>query len=376
TVNEGNLADAKVKFGKDLENTGAIVSATDFEFEVRVPQGFIKMRWEYLKPRQVYDFYQRLPLSTDDLVLLGIFCFELNLENDAHACLVKALKQRPSLKQFVDAWVARQMGIELTPEGLVAYMGRLVTPVEKANREKGLVLFEGEWVTPEDRDMLAQGFKKFEGKWWARDEAELIAKGFRRYKEKWYSKDELAKLRQTWDEAWDWDTEHWKIKSNSTEELCKELGLLLEQVYTFFGEFHDSSPRTDLKMNMYVFKNFEDYREFCQKNGYEQYLVAGGFASPGQNFCCGYIRGGMTVQNCLSVVLHEAAHLFHDRAFRVPTPSWYAEGLATYFEGGRWYGDKYAHDPISLSRLFYLKQAFEKDKYKSLSEIVSGSAFA
>lgn len=376
-VNSGELADAVVRCGKELEKTGVIVSATDDEFEIKLlPRGHLKMRWEHLKPKQLYEFYQRLPLTTDDLILLGIFCFELGLVDEAHASLIRALKRRPEEKQFIDKWVARQMGIELPPEGLVVYKGRLVTPIEKANREKGLVLYEGEWVTPEDRDMLAQGYRKYEGKWWARDEAELIAKGFRKYKDRWYSKEEYLKLRQTWDEAWEWTTTHYHIRTNTTEEIARELGELLEQVYVEFEKFHGKSPSKDVKMNVYVFKDFETYREFCMKNNCEQFIAMGGFSNASENYCCGYMRGEMSVSNCLSVVLHEAAHLFHDRAFRVQTPSWYSEGMATYFEGGRWDGSQYVHYPISYPRLFFLRNAFEKNSYKPLAEIISGSAFS
>ncbi len=376
-VNGGELADAVVRCGKEMESAGMIVSATDDEFEIKLlPQGQLKMRWEYLKPKQVCEFYQRLSLTTDDLILLGFFCFELDLVDEAHASLIKALKRRPQEKEFIDKWVARQMGIALPAEGFVAYKGRLVTPIEKANRENGLVLYEGEWVTPEDRDMLAQGYKKFEGKWWARDEAELIAKGFRKHKDRWYSKDEYFKLRQTWDEAWEWDTTHWRIRTNTTEEIAKELGELLEQAYVEYGKFHGKSPREDVKMKMYIFKGFEDYREFCTKNNCEQFIVAGGFSNSSQNYCCGYMRGGLSVQSCLSVVLHEAAHLFHDRTFFVATPSWYAEGVATYFEGGKWYGSQYVHDPISYSRLFFLKNAFSKNTHKPLADVVGGSTFS
>ncbi|MEK7865912.1 MAG: DUF1570 domain-containing protein, partial [Planctomycetota bacterium] len=72
---------------------------------------------------------------------------------------------------------------------------------------------------------------------------------------------------------------------------------------------------------------------------------------------------------------HEAAHLYYFRiAAASGAPSWYAEGMATQFEGFRWAGSKYVYDRLSRSRLPFLRRAIEQGRLLPLDQIVSADA--
>ena len=77
----------------------------------------------------------------------------------------------------------------------------------------------------------------------------------------------------------------------------------------------------------------------------------------------------------LATMAHKAAHLYF---FRVATlssvSSWYAEGMATQFEGFQWAGDGYVYDRLSRSRLAFVKQAMEAGRHLPLDQLVAGDA--
>jgi hypothetical protein len=77
----------------------------------------------------------------------------------------------------------------------------------------------------------------------------------------------------------------------------------------------------------------------------------------------------------LQTMVHEAAHLYFFRvAPGAQPPSWYAEGMATYFEGFDWDGKTYKFNFISDSRVPFVRDAMKGGRHIPLKDLLSGNA--
>ncbi len=127
-------------------------------------------------------------------------------------------------------------------------------------------------------------------------------------------------------------------------------------------------------MTLWAFARFEDYRAYCVDSKCEDHLQAAGFARSDTNVVVGWDKTD-SQQQFLQTMAHEAAHLYF---FRVrPSsrpPSWYAEGMATQFEGFEWKGAEYAFNRVSASRLPFLKESIRKGRLIPLDQLLAGNA--
>lgn len=373
-INAHRLTDDKITYGEGEKKEAVITSATDDYYEVTFPGGTLRMRWAYLRPTDLHELYGRLDLSPAELVTLGIFCYESELPYPANSAFVAAIAKDPSVKPTLDRYVADKRGIPVPPGGFIPYQGLLVTAEERDNYEKGLIKCGTIWIRPEEIVYVQKGWVKQDGKWIPRNEAELLAKGFKKYKGKWYTPEELALVRKNWDDAWELDTEHYHIRSNTTEAWTKELGDCLEQAYLFYKEHFAGEPKKGKPMEVYAFRSFEDYRNFCIAQKAENLIPAGGHTNAFKNYASGYSKSGD--KELLNTMLHEGAHLFYGRTWGDLSPSWWHEGMATYFEGFTWDKKKLAFHHVSGYRLPWVKQAFQKGQYLPLAELLQGDAIS
>ncbi|MBI3097777.1 MAG: hypothetical protein HYY93_05960, partial [Planctomycetes bacterium] len=370
-INAGALRDPVVTFGRDNEGKGKLTEATAKDYAIAIQGGQARMKWKDLRPAQLLDLLRRMDLGPSDQFVLGSWCLEADLPADANRAFVAALRDS-SKKRLIDEALARYYGINVPEGGFVLFLGRLVTPTEKQNVEAGLVFYAGQWVTPEDRKMLEKGFRKFGNKW-AKEEAELVAAGYIKYKELWYTPEELDVLRSNWDEAWEYETAHYKIRCNLADSFGKQLCQILEQAYAAYAKHFGKEPPA-AKMTMLAFRTFEDYRRYCIETKAEAYLQALGFANPATNVCCGYKKFG--TDDMIGTMIHEGAHLFHDRAHNGMSPSWYHEGHATYFEGFVWDGTTLTFNWRPGNRIYWLKEAYRKDRLIPMGDIMRGDALS
>ncbi|MBI3272604.1 MAG: hypothetical protein HYZ53_26680 [Planctomycetes bacterium] len=373
-MNGRKLADDKIQYGETEKREAVIASANDDSYEVTFPGGNLRMRWAYLRPRDLYGLYRRMVLGPSELVALGIFCYESELPAEAVSAFVAAIARDPSVKPALDKYVAGKRGVGIPPGGFVVYHGLLVTPAERAQYEKGLIKCGNLWIRPDEIAFVLKGYVKQGEQWIPRKEAELLAKGYRKYKGKWYTSDELAVVRQKWEDAWELDTEHYHIRSNTTEAFAKELGECLEQAYLAYKEQFGGEPRGGKGMQVLAFRLFEDYRNFCIEEKAEGLIPAQGHTNAGKNYASGYSRSGE--KELLGTMLHEGAHLFYGRTWGDLCPSWYHEGLATFFEGYTWDKKKLVFHHVSPYRLGWLKSAFRQGQYLPLAELLQGDAIA
>ncbi|MBI3272602.1 MAG: hypothetical protein HYZ53_26670 [Planctomycetes bacterium] len=375
-IRDKALRDSTLRYGPALEYKAAIDSASDDGFQVTFQGGSSTLHWVQMKPVQMFELLERMELSVDDLFTVSGFCLDNGLLGEAHKLLIEVAKREPAQRQARDAFLASRLGLAIPGGGFVAWQGRLVSPEEKANREKGLLPWAGGWITRDELVQYAQkGFVKQGGKWIPKGEADLLAQGYRKYKDKWYTRDELATIRANWEDAWELETEHYAIRTNTSEEFQNELAAILEAAYAVEKEVFEKEPGGK-KMNIYAFRTFEDFRNFCIQEKQEGSLRAHGFAIAARNYGCGY-DALKTKDSFLSTMVHEGCHLFYGRSNPASdAPSWYHEGMATNFEGYTWDGKKLTFTFISPWRLPWVKPAFKSGNYLPLAEFLDGDAGA
>ncbi len=371
----GGSAKLKATIGKsDL----AIVKATDAAFDFTIAKGEGRFPWAALDPDLFCDFAQQAGATEEELAGLGCLAWDAGRPAMAQKMFEAALKKDAKQKSLVTGFVARKRGIAAPDGGFVTWKGRYVTPEEKANLDKGLVLFEGQWVTAKDREQLARGLVKVGDKWLPGEEAELLKRGYRKVDGKWMSAEDVAALRGNWETAWTEETAHYAIRTNEGEQFAKDLAALIEAAYADFRETFGVEPKlgSKEKMTLFAFRSFEDYRKFCIEQKAEDHLAAAGFATSDSLTVAGWNRTGNR-QQFLQTMVHEAAHLYWFRiAPGAKAPSWYAEGMATYFEGFGWTGAKYAFNHVAEARLPFVREAMKAGRHMPIKELIAGDALA
>ncbi len=377
-VNEGKVRDLAFQVG---EVTVTITRAIDEEyFECKFPGGAGRAAWSTLGTEALFGHLEDSSPTPAERLALGALAWDLGFNDLAVRLLIRALQADETLAPRIDRVVSERRGIPVPAEGFIVWRGRFVTLEEKTNLEKGLVLFEGQWVTPADREMLARGMQKIGDKWLPRDEAELAKLGYHKWKGKWYSKEEYAAIRSKWDSAYEAQTDHYDIRTNASQEFADELAKVAEADYAelkvFYGGKEPKLPAKE-KMTLYAYAAYEDYKKYCVENHAEAELQAAGFATSGSLTVVGWDKAHDR-RSFLETMSHEAAHLYYFKSVggRGALASWYAEGMATQFEGFHKKGAGYEFDRRAASRIWFLKQAVASNKQLPLDQLVSGDAIS
>ncbi len=367
--------DGQVKVaGLDL----VIVKADDRVFDFKIPRGSGKFPWAYLDPLDYCRLASPPGITPADRYALAVLLWDSGEDLKAQAALAEAAKD-PAFKPRVDGLVSRKRGLETPAGGFVTSKGRFVTPEEKENLEKGLVRFQGKWVTPADKDKLAKGMVKVGDKWLPGDEKKLTEAGYRKFKDAWMSAEDYAEVRSAWENAFEQETAHFKIRCNAGEQFTKDLAEVAELAYAEMKSFWDGrEPKLgkDEKFTLYAFGSFNDYRRYCAERKADTSLNASGFATSDSPVVAGWNKTG-NHQIFLKTMIHEAAHFYY---FRTSTPtglkSWHAEGLATWFEGFQRKDGKWLFTYANTERLVFAKRAFSEGTAFTLKDLMAADGLA
>jgi tetratricopeptide (TPR) repeat protein len=366
----------KVKLGK-TELTIAKADAAAFDF--KIPGGEGKFPWAFLDPAAYGELAAAQDLTPEELLGLGCLLWDAGLPVAAMKHFDSATKKQAALKKNLTAFIARKRGIPAPDGGFVAFRGSYATPEEKANLEKGLLLFGGKWVPAKDKEQLAKGFIQIDGKWVPGEEAKLREQGFCKYKDKWMSREDYEALRSGWEDAYTETTTHFQIRTNEGEQFAKDLALLVEAAYleckAFYGGAEPKFTGGET-MTLFAFRTYEDYRKYCAETKTENHLGAAGFARSDSNTVVGWNKTSNR-QQFLQTMVHEMSHLYYFRVSPAAhAPSWYAESMATYFEGFTWDGKAYKFTFVSESRLPFVRDAMKGKRHIPLKDMLSGDALA
>ncbi len=384
--------------------------ATEEGVRLDIPDvGEIYVRWRIVDPVRLYEFFGCLALQTAERYHLGKICLDRGLEDGARHQWVQVVDAKATdLAGRIDRHLATYRGVEIPPGGFVVYEGKFVTPAEKVNLAQGLVHFQGRWMTKDERDKLKAGLVQYAGKWLTKGEFEQLKaleeqEGYRAANEgfvredgqwvykfrkdvdgktylsvagKYYPEDEARELRSQWENAWTIKTEHFDMRTNMDMEFAIEWADFMEEAWKvyaayFKGEFDD-------RLELFAFRTYEDYRKYCEDTGNTSHLKAGGFAMSSNDRGVGW-NSGNSKKAILDTMIHEAAHLY---SFNVHPPhmmpSWYAEGIATQFEGYAWDSKtrKLTLDYVSRGRLGTVKSQILSGSGMKIADLVRGDALA
>jgi tetratricopeptide (TPR) repeat protein len=355
---------------------GFKVASADLEnVELVLGAGRAKGPWAMVPFEAFFEIAKHLPPSEAEWFTLGLFAFECNQPVLAEEAFCRCLAKGKNFKSKIDEAVAARRGVPVPKGGFVASGNRLVTDEERENTKKGLVLFRGQWVSKEDKGHLEKNHEKVGGKWVPLTEDQLGKRGFVKLNGEWRTKEEVALLKGEWTNAWELETEHYQLKSNKSEIFLKKLGVALEDAYKEYARFFGKAPPGEKKMRVYAFAKFDDYKAYCDKINHPENYNAAGFAPCEPETFCGYDKLGDD-RSFLSTMVHEGAHLFHQLSFpSANTPSWVAEGMATYFEGFSFEDGghlKWTH--ISQERHLAVKEAIRRGRLLSIADLVGADA--
>ncbi|TET32381.1 MAG: tetratricopeptide repeat protein [Planctomycetota bacterium] len=144
-------------------------------------------------------------------------------------------------------------------------------------------------------------------------------------------KEELEQGR-LWSKAWIASGKRFKVRSNTTPELCEEYLEILERVMKLYIKEFDIRVDTDKGITrVYVFSRREDYRRFCSETA-PKLSGAAGLFDPKRRIIALYRKRGILPDGTREVLQHEALHLATYLAFHRNLPGWLAEGLAECYE--------------------------------------------
>ncbi len=364
----------KAKLGK-MELT--LVKADEGSFNFTITGGDGKFPWAYLDPAIYCELATARDLKPEETFGLGCLAWDAGLQPVAMKLFDDAVKKQAALKKNLFAFVSRKRGVPAPDAGFVSFRGSYVTAEEKANLEKGLVQFQGQWVTVKDKEQLAKGNIQVNGKWVPGEEAELLKRGFRKYKDKWMSREDYEAVRGGWEDAYTEQTEHYLVKTNESEGFAKDLAALIEVAYAEYKAYYGGEePKLSgkEKMTLYAYRSYEDYRKYCVETKAEDHLNAAGFARSDSLVVVGWNKTNNR-QQFLQTMVHEAAHLYFFRVTPSGRPaSWYAEAMATYFEGFNWDGKAYKFNFVSESRLPFVRDAMKGKRHIALKDMLAGDA--
>jgi len=370
-INKNKLKNNEVKFGKSL--IGIISKANEEQFIISIRGGTTRGRWASLSPAKMIEFLRQMYLSAKDTYFLGVFCLQNGLLKEGNELLIDVWKKDKKMQQMVNRFLAKFLEIEMPKEGFVPYNGLLISKNEREQRAKGLVRYRGEWVTPEEKEMLESGFIFYDGKWITEDEKKLQQKGYIKYKGKWYTSDDLAELRKNWEDAWEGTTAHYLLKTNVSQEFLEEMKIFMEAAYIEYAKFFEK--KVSRAMQIYAFRTFEDYRKYCLEFGNADLVKAGGFAENRNFRGVSYPRPEHDLKGLLSTIIHEGSHVYHYLAApQLRAPSWFAEAVATQFEGFIWDGKTLTVNYLSQSRFKWIKSKIQEKGVFSLHDMMSKNA--
>ncbi len=337
-------------------------------------KGSSKAAWAGLSFADRYALLERIAPSPAEWWSLSWLAEDADAPKLAERAMVEAWKKDPARRDEIGRRLARIRGTSVPPGGYALHEGRFVGADEKAQLDKGLVRFRGEWVTAEDKHHLERNHTKIDGKWVPLTEDQLKARGYVQHEGKWVTSQELSALRGEWASAWTHETAHYRIKCNVSEKFAQKLGVALEDAYAAYRQFFGKDPQGTGPQLVLAMRDFEDYRQYCQQNDMMNMVNATGFAMAHKRTVIGYDKL-KDLNSLLGTMLHEGAHLYFGLAYPTDTPSWLAEGMATYFEGFK--ADQDGHvtfDHCARSRLQQLQMAIGGKQTIPLDQFLASNA--
>jgi len=296
--------------------------------------------------------------DAQDHFQLALWCKENRLYEEYREHLQKTLEIDP------DHGIARNvLGYEK--------VGGVWLRGEELKIAKGFVLHEGKWVTPEDQEKLEAGMVEYRGRWMS-EEDYYEAKGYVQHRGHWISKSRhrmmqarLEKFRkfisrsQEWENAFEFETKYFKIKTNTVPIVAKEIGIAMDMCYERLQKvFGVRRPSNRVPLEVYATQ-----RQFMRGSAESGIPISPGvlgyfyWGFRGKGIRCFYTG---SIEQTLSTLFHECTHLaIHDLVGGGNVPTWSNEGPAVMFEDAVRREREIDIIAVPWGRLWHLKEQIE-----------------
>jgi hypothetical protein len=239
-----------------------------------------RKRLEDLQPKDAEGHYQ-----------LGLWCRAEKLNAEATQAFLKAVQIDPEHEgahkalgheKYEGIWVTpgqkklmeqKKEEEEYAAKGMVRYKGEWIKKEDLEKVQAGYVQWTDpgsgkvEWVTPADRAKLEKGLVQYEGRWLPREEAEALEKGLFKVEGNYVDKQAANEYHSNWDNAWELESEHYRMRTNRDYDSAMEALAKAEKAYQAMKEFFGEEP--DLKngkLAIFMFGNQDEYNQFGQQN--------------------------------------------------------------------------------------------------------------
>jgi hypothetical protein len=168
------------------------------------------------------------------------------------------------------------------------------------------------------------------------------------------------------------ETRHYRIFTTLEDPLIlRQVPIFLESAFASYAEMTASPIQPKNLLDVYLFKNREQWEEFTRsKTGplYPVYQKIRSGAYCFEGVCVAYHLGR---RSDFAVLAHEGWHQFNHALFQYSLPAWLDEGVATCFEAWQWRNERFSFVPrINGSRLIPLKKALIDGKIFPLEELI------
>ena len=226
----------------------------------------------------------------------------------------------------------------------------------------------------DERQKLEDGYIRYDGKWWSKPAYEAQLK--KEFEESRERTEELA-AHSDWSNAWEQETKHFLIRTNTSPELLEYYGTLLETYYDLMDKRVGIKPKGEyrkIKMTVNIYKSREEFHELNAAGASGG--VAGYFWSYDNtlNFYHDYEEPSSSDW----VGLHECTHLLTfliDQEYQ--SQIWLNEGVADYFgsadvkkiEKRKGYKIEIVPGKLQTDRVLTVQQAIEEGNDIKLADL-------
>lgn len=306
------------------------------------------------------------------------------------------IQQEFSEQLFLKAKTAIDAGMISQGFELIREVARQNPDHPRARALLGYVRTGDFWVTPHAKKMLDKNCVwTDQWGWLPRDHVKRYENGERYYQREWMTAQKESSLRQDFRRCWEVETDHFKIRTNHSQEMGVELGKHLEDFYriffqTFAGFISSKEQLNKIiqgkstassrgKRAVHFYRTKKEYVERLQSKFSQSIEGTTGLYISNDAIAHFFHNTDATPDERLATMFHEATHqLFSEeyavnKAIGVNGNFWVIEAIACYMESFQRLPD----DSFSLGDPRYIRfqnaqvRLLRDDYYVPLQQLAS-----
>lgn len=223
-------------------------------------------------------------------------------------------------------------------------------------------------------------------------EREFLERGYVRYRDKWISKErygqELAEQAEArrqrtaelaqhseWHSAWELETKHFRMRSNTSPELLAFYGDLLESYWLLMDDAIGIDPTPTMKRTKMAVNVYKRHEEMKEHSGEDEIgdTVLGYFSPHGQSL--NFFHDYKDPDSSVMVALHECTHLLTYLIDQDYLPQiWLNEAMADYYGMSSVVRSakgklELAPGQLQMDQVLTMQQAIADGKYTKLADL-------